>query len=371
VTGAIRRRLVSRGDLPGSNGGIYNPGALLTERSILLLCRREIDYRFEPALVFPELITIDRSTLDVVRHRTLTKVGFSLDTRIEDFRCIAFNGLRLAVHSTVRPDRIKPMISRLYDDALQRYDDFELPVAPVRVEKNWVLFEHQGALHCLYKLDPLTIFVRREPGQWELVAESDNGWATRFERSLSNSANLIPVEDGYLGFWHSIVHDRYVQGAFLLGHDLRLQYHTGTLLDGADVHDGFKPGVLYVSALVDDGARVLAFYGEGDAHTGVALFDRAELLQELHRHRFVSTNATRVRYQGETLSDAFRALQRLREFAERTERSRIRLYVDPAMRATFERLAFPRLHVHAYDAESDHPDAYDCTITGSGKLTWR
>jgi predicted GH43/DUF377 family glycosyl hydrolase len=369
MTDAIRRRVLSRGDLPGSNGGIYNPGALLTERSILLLCRREIEYRFEPALVFPELITLDRTTLEVVRHRTLAKVGFPLDTRIEDFRCIAFDRQRLVVHSTVTRERIKPMISRMYDDALQRHDDFDLPVAPVRVEKNWVLFEHQGALHCLYKLDPLTIFVRRAPGQWERVVHSDNGWSARLERMLSNSANLVPVDDGYLGFWHSIVGDRYVQGAFLLGHDLNIRYQTGPLLDGADIRDGFKPGVLYVSALVDDGVRVLAFYGEADAHTGVAVFDRNELLQELRRHRFVAVDVVRVRYRGETLSDAFRALQRLQQFAERTQQGRIRLYVEPAIQPTFEQLAFPRLQVQAVDPSN--PEPYDCTITGSGELTWR
>lgn len=366
--GAVRRRLVARGDLPGTNGGIYNPGALVDGDRILLLCRRELDYEFRHALVFPELLTLDRRTLDLRDYRTLTKVGYARDTRIEDFRCIGFDGLRLVAHSAVRPDRIKPIISRLYDDALQRYDEFELPVTPVRVEKNWVLFEHDGRLHCLYKLDPLTIFVRDDRG-WRLVKQEDNGWSMQFERTLSNSANLIPFEDGYLGFWHSIVRDRYVQGAFMLDRSLSIRFRTSTLLDGADITDGFKPGVIYVSAIVEDGDRVLAFYGEGDAHTGVAIFDRGELAEELRRQPFVPVQTIRVRFDGASLSDAFRGMQGLRAFSEQRRHPRIRLYVgDPALRETIERLATANVAVDAEGAA----DACDCTLHGaSGMLHWR
>ena len=54
----LLRRILSRGDLPGSDGGIYNPGALLTDEGIVLLARREIDYRFTP-IVHAERIVLD------------------------------------------------------------------------------------------------------------------------------------------------------------------------------------------------------------------------------------------------------------------------------------------------------------------------
>jgi hypothetical protein len=364
----IRRRLVSRGDLPGSNGGIYNPGALVAGDAVLLLCRREVDYRFKNNLVFPELLVLDRSTLALRDYRTLHKVGFALDTRVEDFRCCPFEGMRLAVHSTVTPTRIKPVISRMFDDALQRFDDFELPIVTARVEKNWVLFEHEGALHCLYRLDPLTIFVR-DAGAWRLVKQEDNGWSAQLERGLSNSTNLIPFEDGYLGFWHTIANDRYLQGAYLLDRTLSIRYRTGTLLDGGDVVDGFKPGVIYVSALLEDAGRVLAFYGEGDAHTGVAAFDREELAQELRRSPFQRTESLRVRFEGVSFSDAFRALQGLRDFAERRQHGRIRLYVaEPMVRATIECIAPAHISVH----DAAHEEDIHCTVVGAtGGLQWR
>lgn len=365
---AARRRLIDRGDFPGSAGGVYNPGALLTDDTIRLVCRREVDYRFKNELVFPELVVLDRDTLDLVEHRTLAKVGFAHDTRVEDFRCIAFGGMHLAVHSSVSANRIKPVISRLFEDALQRYDDFELPIKTARVEKNWVLFEHDGALHCLYKLDPLTIFVRGRDGSWTLVKEEDNGWATELEKGLSNSANLIPFADGYLGFWHTIADGHYIQGAFLLDRDFNICFRTGTLLDGRDAHDGYKPGVLYVSALLEDRGRVLAFYGEGDAHTGVAVFDREELASELRRSPFSRTDSIRVRFEGASQSDAFRAMQGLRAFsAER--RARVRVYVaEPHLRQTMERLAPEHIVVH----ETIGTDDVHCTVMGAtGALRWK
>jgi hypothetical protein len=41
------------------------------------------------------------------------------------------------------------------------------------------------------------------------------------------------------------------------------------------------------------------------------------------------------------------------------------------MQPTFERLAFPRLHIHALDDRAEPPDAYDCIISGGGALTWQ
>jgi hypothetical protein len=146
--------------------------------------------------------------------------------------------------------------------------------------------------------------------------------------TLSNSANPITFEGGYLGFWHTIDEGRYVQGAYYLDANLRIRYRTGVLLDGGNVQEGFKPGVLYVSALVGLDDRVLAFYGEADAHTGVAIFDRAQLWAELRRCPFQPPPFFRLQLQGETLSDAFRGMQALGAFSDDRSRPNIRLVVE-------------------------------------------
>ncbi|HVC19673.1 MAG TPA: hypothetical protein VNE16_06325 [Vicinamibacterales bacterium] len=360
------RRLVSRGDLPGSNGGIYNPGCLRLGHSIALLCRREIDFRATP-LVFPELVLLDPDTLEVVGHRTLLKVGFELDERIEDFRCLTFEGMNLAVHSLVCPARIKPVISRVLSDALAHDDPFDLPIALDPIEKNWVLFVHDGALHCLYRLDPLLIFVRQPDRSWGLVKEKHNGWADSVERTLSNSTNLIPFEEGYLGFWHTQLAGRYVQGAFFLDRHLDIRYRTGILLDGECVKEPVKPGVLYVESLLEHNGQVLAFYGEGDAHTGVAIFDRAELCQELQRCPFEPLETIQVGYEGESMSDLFRAMQTLVSFATECQPARIRLFVaDIRLHRTIHEMKTPNVML-----STRPPVMPDAVLVGrTGQLAW-
>lgn len=339
------KRVVSRGDIPGSNGGVYNPGAVLSGAAIFMLCRREIDYRFTP-FVFPESLILDPGTFGVIRRRTLKRGPYPEGCRIEDFRCICFDGMLLAAHCLVEPARIKPAISRIVDDCIEPYDDFNLPITIARVEKNWVLFEHRAALHCLYQLDPLTIFVR-EDGGWRLVKKEESGWANEYPRILSNSTNLIPFLDGYLGFWHTIVDGRYIQGAFVLSRDLEIKYKTGVLLDGAAVREGYKPGVLYVSSLVEHAGRILAFYGEGDAHTSVAIFDAEELARELLRSPFKYRSAVRIRYHGSSMGDVFRALSALQRFSAYRDFPRIQLYVsDLRLRAVIEVFKIPNLTVH-------------------------
>jgi len=85
-----------------------------------------------------------------------------------------------------------------------------------------------------------------------------------------------------------------------------------------------KPGVLYVSALVVHEGRVLAFYGEGDAHTGVAVFDAAELETELRRRPFVPRKPVTVRLEPTTMGELYHAMV---ELDERTRDDPLPLWV--------------------------------------------
>jgi len=357
VTRAVRlRRLLSRGDIPGSDGGIYNPGAMAQGRQVVLLCRREIDYRFSP-FVHAERVVLDAETLAVIEHRTLARRGYPETARIEDFRCLAFDGAALCIHTLVHAGRIRPMLSRFDQRRIEPVDVLALPLREARVEKNWVLFVHDGALHCLYRLDPLTVLRREPEGVWKLLLREENGWGDEFSGTLSNSCNLIAFMDGHLGFWHSIVAGRYVQGALLLGHDLRLRYRTGVLLDGQQVGAGYKPGVLYVSALLRLGRRILAFYGEGDAHTGVAQFDAAELEAELLRNPFRPTAALRVRFAGARMENLYRAMLALRVLSQEQGEPPIRLYVpDLGLGPAIAVFGVPKLALRrlAEASEFDH-----------------
>ncbi len=164
--------------------------------------------------------------------------------------------------------------------------------------------------------------------RWTLVKEEMNGWGTLVPGTLSNSANLIPFEGGLLGFWHTLVdRQHYVQGALFLDASLTLKYRTDVLMDGSEVREGHKPGVLYVSSLIERDGQVLAFYGEADAHTGVALIDGHDLWTELQRSPFRPIEAIRIRYAGDSLSDAFLAMRVLHQFSTERQYPRIRLFV--------------------------------------------
>ena len=185
-----RRRLLERGDLPGSDGGLYNPGAWLDGERIQLVVRREIDYRFTP-IAHAERVALDAATLAVVEHRTLARRGFPDDARIEDFRPMRFRGETLCVHTMVHDGSIRPVLSSVTDGEIAYRGPIALPLAPMPIEKNWVLFEHEGELHCLYRLDPLTIYARGARGKWRLRKCVDNGWSAVLEASYISDQNFV------------------------------------------------------------------------------------------------------------------------------------------------------------------------------------
>jgi predicted GH43/DUF377 family glycosyl hydrolase len=337
------QRLVSRGELPGSDGGIYNPGAILKEDRIVLMCRREIDYRFTKH-VFAEEIELDASTLGFRGHRTLINRGFPEDARIEDFRPFEFQGEILVTHTVVTPRGIRPRISRVVDGYLEFFDPMTLPVPLGKVEKNWVLFEHENALHCLYSLDPLTIFRRGPHGGWHLVLSEANGWRDELQESLSNSTNLIPFMGGYLGFWHTRIENDYVQGAFLLGQDLRLKYRTPTILDSSQASPGYRPGTLYVSGLVQHERRILAFYGEGDAHTSVAIMEADELADMLRQYPFKGHKGIYIGLDALFMGELYRKMLKLQLLADENQDKRLWLKLDnPGFASIVEQFGIPQL----------------------------
>lgn len=341
---STRHRLIARGDLPGSDGGVYNPGALMTDEGIVLLARREIDYRFTP-IVHAERIVLDPDSLALRSHRTLVRRGYPDGARIEDFRLMRHAGEILAVHTLVHGGRIRPMLSRLTERHIEPAGSLIMPFEVEPIEKNWVLFEHRGVLHCLYSLDPLTILAR-EGGVWRVVRRTHNGWADRFVGMLSNSTNLIPFRGGHLGFWHSIVDRRYVQGAMMLDDRLDLVAATGVLIDGGDIRRGHKPGVLYTSALVEHAGRVLAFHGEADEHVGVTIFDAEALAAELEGHPFLPADPVLLDLEVSSLGELFSLMDELRGFTAETGNPFVWLLTDRReLRDIARRFGVPRVSV--------------------------
>ena len=282
---------MSRGKIR-NNGGVYNPGAVLLGSSIVMLCRREIDYRFTD-VVFPEIVTVDPDTLEVCRPSHVEAHTATLR--------VAHRGFPAASISTAccspcirscGAKRVKPVISRVAGPP-ELYDNFELPFETGPVEKNWVLFVRNGS--AALPLQPRSAGHRRARRRRPLEAGRRLGERLGRRISIQMLGNFREPDTvhGRLPrlLAYAYVEGRYVQGAFLLDRDLTLRARTGTLLDGADVVDGYDPGVLLRDALVGRAGHVLAFFGEGDTHTGVAIFDSQELGARSSRPR---SNARRT-----------------------------------------------------------------------------
>jgi hypothetical protein len=91
------------------------------------------------------------------------------------------------------------------------YPEIEPPTAIVYdksapSEKNWILFEHENEVYCLYSLSPLKILKRVDSSSWRF--EDHYVEATGFNNKFHNGSTMF-TKDGYLyGFGHMIVNGR-------------------------------------------------------------------------------------------------------------------------------------------------------------------
>lgn len=293
------RRLLTRGMLPDSDGGLYNPSVWTdldgTQR---LLVRREMDYTWQRPS-FPTVV-------DTVSWQgtTLAFEGFDAKSRIEDCRAFRWREHVLVTHVEYVPGPgqiIYQRLSKKIGDALEKWDPWALPRhVPIRpVEKNWVLGSNGDDLFMVYSLDPLIVCRRVRDGIWKLVHGYPTGLTKAFGKELHNSTHLLPFDGGYLGFWHYILDRSYVTGAYWLDAAFHLRRRSPILVDGAWVQGNvYKAGVCYISSAAIEGDDVKLYYGEGDSHSGVATIAISDIRSvltspETRRDRAVRINGLR------------------------------------------------------------------------------
>lgn len=83
---------------------------------------------------------------------------------------------------------IKPVISKinLKDNIIEYFDFMDLPVKMNRFEKNWLLWEWNGELYCIYNIDPLVIF-KLEGFSWRILKNEENGIGHYIKTQLSGA----------------------------------------------------------------------------------------------------------------------------------------------------------------------------------------
>ena len=293
----------------GFEGGVFNPGGLPDGDDIILLARGELYTRAAIKDTFekfynscrPILLRLDKDLrLQAFDQPRLDEKLVPNAGRIEDFRLFSFQGRIFVNHPylIVDPDyalfnsrptwrhvEIRQVLSRL--DVQARSLDYVGRVVvdfePNAIEKNWVYFEHNGTVHCLYSIDPYVLLraddwpalrfstIRRE--SMDLGIDNEGAF-------LSLSTNPISYDERH---YLVLVHIRnpraiYIHWAILIDKEtlLPVQVSVRPIIKGGNVQRSDR-GVVYVQSVIARGDRFVFFFGEGDAHTSYAWVDKTAL----------------------------------------------------------------------------------------------
>ena len=298
-----RKRIIEAGQLGIQSAcSAINPGVLYQDNQFLLLCRGESEEavwlgEFLDCQPTPLWCTLD-SNLSLKDSFPLAYKEFPPKSRPEDWRLFEYQGKLYTNHSIYMLldrerwiVRSRPGISEidLSSHQLKLCWMLEPPFEPSDEEKNWSFFVHENSLMCIYSFKPyiiLEIDLERGTTQKVLEVELDYQWYEK-GKFVGNSTNLVSWDDEhYIMFIHDFLEPRYeqrnrayMQYATLISKSTLLPTSVipRPLVIGGD-ELGRHPGVHYTSSLVnrDDGG-LYAFYGEGDTHTGLTIFEKKEL----------------------------------------------------------------------------------------------
>jgi hypothetical protein len=288
---------------------LINPGALRRDGSFQLLCRGEPDDStwlgdWWKNLATPVWCVLDEN-LAVRTHFFLRYAALPSRFRPEDWRLFEYAGLLLTNHSVYLENgsqlHCRPGISVIDLDRQELALRHTLlpPFEPTTEEKNWALFAHEGALLCIYSFNPYIILeINFDTGITKIVMETrpvQYEWLGTGGRFISNSTNpVIWDDDHYIMFIHDHIdpdwpeqrNRLYMQYAVLISTTSLLPTSivpTPLLIGGRE--RGRHAGVHYTMSLVNGDDALYAFYGEGDTHSSVVVFDKQILAGLLASHQ--------------------------------------------------------------------------------------
>ena len=294
-----KKTLITAGQLGSDTTcSVINPGALYQNNEFQLLCRGEADETvwvgdFLAHQANPLWCTLDRN-LTIKESFFLRYLEFPPQSRAEDWRLFEYQGKLYTNHSVYqlldRQEwivRSRPGISEidLQNRTLRLRWMLDPPFEASSEEKNWSFFVHNGSLMCIYSFKPYIILeIDLERGITKKLLEVDLHYKW-YEKGkfIRNSTNLVSWDDGhYIMFIHDFLDPRYeprnrtyMQYASLISKKTLLP--TNIIAEPVQMggeEGGRHPGVHYTSALVNQEEGLYAFYGQGDSHTGVVVFDK-------------------------------------------------------------------------------------------------
>jgi predicted GH43/DUF377 family glycosyl hydrolase len=321
--------------------GVFNPGAVRVGNEVVLLVRvaerpRE---RRPGATGLPRWDTTRGLTTDwvpdaelepidprVVRRRADGLVRLTFTSHLRVVRCGDGTAVREVTGVTLRPHgeaeefgvedpRITPLNGRFYVTyvAVSRHG----PATALASTADFRTFDRHGLIFCPENKD-VVLFPEPIGGAYAALHRPVCGtpftrpemWVARSPDLLHWGAHVplalpagdwqsgrvgagpppVHVPDGWLAIYHGNRHPTrpgevgtYYGGALLLDADdparvLKVTAEPFMRPEAAFEVNGFVPNVVFPTGIVEDGEKLLVYYGAADAVTAVAAFDRPELL---------------------------------------------------------------------------------------------
>lgn len=287
-----------------SFGGVFNPGALITnENKILLLANGQVLPWFK-ACGKNRKFYLDGSPVSfLLNQKTLeTEDSFVVsdlkdfpntdDFAIEDFRLFEWKKKKMVNHSWIvkgqTADRIDQTIVKsalsVFDENNKSLQFLGFPKVDFETrdtEKNWVYKEQDNQLILFYSVNPYRVLKLTEKTNFEFHTVINQSLQNKlkdpggFGSLVSFSTNPIEFDDRHLlvithQFKIRITGRWYVHWAALIDKKtlLPVQITSKPIFTGAGAR-GRVPGYRYISSILKVNDEILFFAGEGDVYVTV------------------------------------------------------------------------------------------------------
>jgi predicted GH43/DUF377 family glycosyl hydrolase len=305
-----KRRLIKAGQFGGKTAcSIINPGALYTNNQFHLLCRGEPNDstwlgNWSESQATPVWCVLDGDF--ITRNSFLLQYkNLPQGQRPEDWRLFQFNGQIYSNHSIYMENggslgcRSGISIIDLENHEIKSCLTLVPPFKASNEEKNWSMFIHEEKILCIYSFDPYVVLrVNLLNSKTEIVINGGSclfDWIEKASQFIGISTNPISWDEkNYIIFIHDYIEPDlseqrnrvYMQYAALLDKITLMPSSVvpfPLLIGGQE--QGRHPGVHYTMSLVNKDNKLYAFFGEGDTHCGVVIFDNKILSEIFNKHK--------------------------------------------------------------------------------------
>lgn len=271
------RYIAKAGELPNSDGGVFNPdGVIMPNGDLVVVVRKERNL---------DAYKKTYASNTAIAHFFINGKDDGqwipdVQDRVEDFRLyLNHSGHLIRTYTRVEKDRT-------YIAGGMNGLEIILPIIPKKVEKNWAFFSYANVNFCVYSLSPYILFYRGKTDlEWSVlhVAQHNFKWF-HSGHTICNSTNPILVDNWFLMFFHTKEAGLYFHGAVLIDKTtLEIHYSTKNSIHIMDEPKGLHEGLVYVSGCVylEKENIIRVYAGEADWNAVEVDFNKDELIKAI------------------------------------------------------------------------------------------